>query len=148
MQTLPDLPQITQAIDYDFPHEIGVAAIYGPKLGSGWAIIHTGPNQVMAWDGGYAPPFDADSKHVVPLVDLPEWQDRDTIASQAVHQRSGAWLQATANELMPSYSFNIHARDILRSWASDGLELPAGYRVVAYFPTTLTHAEALAHASA
>lgn len=146
MSNLRHAGEVAHEINRDYEHEIGVALIYGAARGSGWAVIHQGPATVLAWDGGYTAPFDSNSEHVVPLVELDVWSDRDVIASQAVQERSGVWLKESAPDLMPSYSFDVKAIEILRSWLDSEDQLPSGYDIVAYFPTTLTYEEAMRRA--
>lgn len=136
------MPEIAAAINQDYEHEIGLAVIAGPSRGMGLAVVNAASGKTLAWDGGYGLPFAQESPHLVPLVELDAWTDSDLMVSQATQERSGAWLQALAHDLMPSYSIDEKAKSELRSWSHDHENTGEGWAVVAYFPTRVTLAEA------
>jgi hypothetical protein len=141
------LQSITEPIRREFDHEVGLAVLVSSN-GSSYAdaAVNARDGGVLAWDGWYS--LDAlspqpASKHVTPLLDLPEWEDAEYSPGDALLERNAAWLAALAWSLRPSYSLSKLAASTLESHGErGGAEYATDWHVAAYFPTELTLEEA------
>lgn len=141
------LQSITEPIRRELDHEVGLAVLVSSN-GSTYAdaAVNAHDGGVLAWDGWYSlnavRPQPA-SKHVTPLVDLPEWGDADYSHSDSILERNAAWLAALAWSLRPSYSLSKLAAATLEVHGErGGAEYATDWHVAAYFPTELTLEEA------
>lgn len=146
MNAHPSLAPVTTIIGAEVTHEVGFAVLTGPKVGLALAVVDQASSQIIGWDGWYKLP-ELPEADFTPLNELDEWIDRDDMASKMVLDRSATWLAVLAEWLCPHYSFARLSESLLVSHGHKGAtDLPGGWNVVAYYPTSMTLADARAAA--